>query len=144
MRRLRAEIEIAASPERVWQVLTDFSALPEWNSFMQSAQDEPREGERIQVRLKATGGMGMTIKPTIIRADPGVELQWLGRLLVPGIFDGRHFFIIEPMDDSRVRFVQHEEFTGALVPLLMAMVRKSTLRGFQEMNQALKARAEAA
>ena len=134
MQRIRAEIEIAVSPERVWQVLTDFSALPEWNPFMRSAQGEPREGERIQVRLKATGGMGMTIKPTIIKADLGMELQWLGRLLVPGIFDGRHFFIIEPLGDDSVRFVQHEEFTDALVPFLMAMVWKSTLRGFQEMN----------
>jgi uncharacterized protein YndB with AHSA1/START domain len=31
MRELRDEIEIEATPERVWEILTDFAAYPEWN-----------------------------------------------------------------------------------------------------------------
>ena len=31
MKELRSQIEIEAPAVRVWQVLTDFAACPEWN-----------------------------------------------------------------------------------------------------------------
>ena len=34
MKELRSEIEIEAPTERVWGVLTDFAAYPEWNPFI--------------------------------------------------------------------------------------------------------------
>ena len=44
---------------------------------------------------------------------------------------------------DRVRFIQSETFTGVLVPLMTAMgVLKNAHIGFEEMNQALKERAE--
>jgi len=30
-KQLRAVIEVHATPERVWEVLTDFAAYPQWN-----------------------------------------------------------------------------------------------------------------
>jgi hypothetical protein len=62
--------------------------------------------------------------------------------LVPGLFDGEHTLATEPLDENRVRFVQHEVFKGVLVPLV-ARSLANTLRGFEEMNEALKERAEA-
>jgi hypothetical protein len=85
----------------------------------------------------------MTFKPTVLEAEPERELRWLGRFLVPGVFDGEHSFHIEPIDDRRVRFVQAERFRGALVPVF-GKTLEQTRRGFEAMNQALKRRAEAA
>jgi uncharacterized protein YndB with AHSA1/START domain len=31
MRELGTEVEIAAPPERIWEILTDFAAYPDWN-----------------------------------------------------------------------------------------------------------------
>ena len=145
MKQMSSEIEINASPEQVWQALTDFSALPEWNPFIRSVEGELNVGGRLKVYIKASKGMGMSFKPTVISAEPNRELRWIGRLLMPGLMDGEHSFIIEPLDGSRVRFVQSESFTGVLVPLMSAMgVFKSAHIGFDEMNQALKRRAELA
>ena len=33
-RQLESEVEVQASPERVWEVLTDFAAYPDWNPFI--------------------------------------------------------------------------------------------------------------
>jgi hypothetical protein len=60
----------------------------------------------------------------------------------PGLFDGEHIFTIEPLGTGRVRFTQRETFTGLLVPLLARMLDTGTQHGFEEMNKALKARAE--
>ncbi len=145
MKRISTEIEVNASPERVWQVLTDFQALPDWNPFMQRAEGELRAGERLSVRLQVPGGMGMTIKPELLKVEPNRELRWLGHLLVTGLFDGEHIFEIEPLEGDRVRFVQREVFTGVLVPLFAIMgVFRGTLRGFHAMNVALKERSEQA
>ena len=69
-------------------------------------------------------------------------MRWLGRLIMPGPFDGEHRLAIEPLDGGRSKFVQSERFRG----LLVGLSRKTldvTERGFGEMNAALKRRAEA-
>ena len=66
---------------------------------------------------------------------------WLGHLGLPCIFDGRHIHEIEVLGPERVRYMQREEFTGVLVPLLGGMLRDAE-RGFGAMNAALKERAE--
>ena len=42
-KQLSAQVEIDATPERVWQVLTDLGAYAEWNPFIvSSAGTRPR------------------------------------------------------------------------------------------------------
>ena len=145
MKELRTQIEIGASADRVWDVLTDFSAFPDWNPFVQSARGEPRVGEQLTVTIKPPKGMGMTFKPKVLKAEPGRELRWLGKLMMPGLFDGEHIFEIESTGDNTARLTQREEFRGVLVPLFSLMgAFKSGRAGFEQMNQALKERAEQA
>ena len=141
-RSLQAEVEIQASAERVWEVLTDFAAYPDWNPFIVQVVGEPVPGQRLELRMRLSGGRAMTIRPEVLEADPGRALRWLGRLLVPGLFDGEHRFTIQPSGPGRVRLTQHEEFRGLLAPLLLVMIAKPTLASFHQMNQALKARLE--
>lgn len=142
MKEIRTEIIIDSSPERVWSVLTEFESFPEWNPFIVRALGTIDEGEIIEVHLQPPGGKGMTFKPRLIRVETNKELRWLGRLLMPGVFDGEHVFQLTRTDDGRTRFVHREEFRGVLVRPLLAMVGKKTASGFQRMNQALKARVE--
>jgi len=57
---------------------------------------------------------------------------------------GEHCFTIEALDEKGVRFVQHEKFTGLLVPFMAKSLDKNTKSGFEAMNRALKERAEKA
>ena len=143
MKELHSEIQIDAPAERVWELLTDFDAYPQWKPFIRKISGQPAAGERLEVRLEPPGGRGMTFKPKVLNVDPNRKLQWLGHLLVPGLFDGEHSFTIQPLEENRVRFVQREAFKGLLVPLFARSLKTNTHRGFEEMNRALKARAEA-
>ncbi|GGS72248.1 hypothetical protein GCM10010156_33880 [Planobispora rosea] len=138
-RRIRTDIEIDASPEQVWRVLTDFAAYPQWNPFIVSAQGEPRAGATLTNRLAGNGGE-MTFTPTVLAATPGRELRWIGRFVMPGVVDGEHYFLIEDLGGGRSRLVQGETFTGALVPFVGKTL--DVADGFAAMNAALKARAE--
>ena len=144
MKTLYTDLEIAAPAERVWAILADLPAYPAWNPFIRRITGALEPGARLEVRLEPPGGMGATLRPTVLAADPGRELRWRGSLGVRGLFDAEHRFALEPAGAGRVRFVQEERFTGLLVPLLAKSLDRHTLPGFEAMNRALKARAEAA
>ena len=143
MKELHSEIEINASAERVWGLLTNFASYPEWNPFVRKISGAPKVGERLEVRLEPPGSRGITLRPTVLNAEPERELRWLGHLLVRGVFDGEHSLTTHRLGEDRVRFVQAETFGGVLVPLFARSLDNSTRRGFEEMNRALKERAEA-
>ena len=109
-KQMSSEIEIDASPERVWQVLTDFPALPAWSPFIRSVEGKLEVDERLKVYIKGSKGMGMTFKPKVLKVEPNREFRWLGHFLIPGLFDGEHYFSIEPLEGDRVRLVQGEIF----------------------------------
>jgi hypothetical protein len=142
MKEVSAEIEIEAPAERVWQVLTDFAKFPEWNPFIRQMSGEVRTGAHLHVRLEPPGGRAMSFKPKMVNVETNREIRWLGRLLIPGLFTGEHSFSIEALDEKGVRFVQHEKFTGLLVPFMAKSLDKDTKSGFEAMNRALKDRAE--
>jgi len=143
-RHIRTEIEIAASADRVWQILTDFTSYPEWNPFITRIAGQLAVGSRLDAFLQPPGSRGIGFKPTVVALVPGRELQWLGKLLSRGVFDGEHSFRIEPLTQERVRFIQEERFSGILTfPPLFRVLTNGTQEGFTAMNQALKQRAEA-
>jgi hypothetical protein len=142
MRELFSEIMIDAAAETVWRVLTDFDLYPSWNPFIRCIRGRPDAGARLEVRIQPPAGPGMVLHPRVLKAEPNREFRWCGRLLLPGIFDGEHIFTVGTIDDERVRFVQREEFRGFLAGILWRYMSGNTLRGFHEMNRALKERAE--
>jgi len=141
MKELKTEIEFEGTPEEVWDVLADLPAHAEWNPFMRKIQGEPKVGAKLEVRMEPEGERAMRFRPTVLTAEPGRELKWLGHLLVPGIFDGEHRWLIEEADPGRVRFTQSERFGGILVLLLWKKLRDGgTAKGFRAMNEALARR----
>jgi hypothetical protein len=143
MHEIVTEIDIAAPAERVWTVLTNFASYPEWNPFITRISGELRVGARLEARVVPPGSRGMTFRPRVVALEANRELRWLGRLGLPGIFDGEHAFRIEPIGPDRVRFVHSERFSGMLVPLARRSLDRGTRQGFEALNRALKQRAEA-
>ena len=139
---LTTNIDIDATPEAVWTVLSDFASYPDWNPFVREASGTVAAGERLELRIQPTRGRAMRFRPTVLAAEPGRELRWLGRLGARGLFDGEHCFTIEGTARGS-RLVQEERFTGLLVPLFAKNLRRGTLPGFERMNEALKERVEA-
>jgi len=141
VRTIEAGRVVDASPEAVWRVLVDFPAYPDWNPFVRRIEGPLREGERLRVRIEPPGSRGMTFRPEVRVVRPERQLVWVGRLVVPYLFDGRHEFRLEPLaGGERTRFVQRETFTGLLVPVLLDA--DAVRRGFGAMNDRLADRAE--
>lgn len=139
---IRTETQIDAPAERVWAILTDFDAYPSWNPFMRRISGEARRGRTLYVRSEPPGTRPITIRATVLNVEPQRELRWLGRVLLPGLFDGEHVLEIERLDGGSVRFVQRERVIGLAVPILQRFVEAHLRAGFEAMNEALKVRAE--
>ena len=80
MKELYSEIEIQASDERVWKVLTDFASFPQWNPFIRRVIGEAQEGQRLKVYIQPSGADSITFRPTILKVEPNRELRWLAGL----------------------------------------------------------------
>lgn len=139
---LRTETEIRATSSRIWSVLIDFPAYPAWNPFVRSIEGTPEVGSTLKVSVQPEGGKGMTFQPTVLAAIPNQELRWRGRVLVPGIFDGEHYFQIQPLQSGSSLFIHGERFSGVLIPFFKSALNAGTRAGFVAMNRALKERAE--
>ncbi|MCX7289284.1 MAG: SRPBCC domain-containing protein [Rhodobacterales bacterium] len=132
-------IDIAASPDRVWQVLTDFPSWSGWNPFIRHIEGNLTPGSRLVTRMYPAGDKPRTFRPVVEACVPGESFAWRGRLAIPGLFDGHHQFRLTPIA-SGTRLVHQEQFTG----LLLLVVDVERFRAdFIAMNNALKAQAEA-
>lgn len=138
---LHTEIDIDATPDVVWQILTDLDQYFEWNPFITSSVGKPEVGEALVNRMEPPGGMAITMKPEVTVVEDGKSFEWFGKLGFPGVFDGRHRFDIEA-SGTGTKLTQSEELDGVLVRLLRKSIDTHTVAGFEAMNEALKARAE--
>lgn len=144
MREVFTQIRINATAATVWSVLVDLSKYHLWNPFMVRAKGEVRVGERLECQPRLPGSRRpVTFRPVVTRVVPERLFAWKGHTLVPGLADGDHVFEIESMEDGGVRLVHRQEFRGLLIPLLEPFFRERTRQGFEQMNEALKKRAEA-
>lgn len=140
MREISTQVDISATPQHVWEILTDFPRYAEWNPFIREAAGEARVGSSLSLRMFPSKGRPVSFKPRVLAAQEAVELRWLGRFVLPGIFDGEHRFALSPYDGG-TRVVQSEKFSGLLVPVLGSVVG-DTAENFRLLNDALKDRAE--
>jgi len=140
---LNTTIEIDAPPADVWAVLTDLDRYDEWNPFIVSSAGTVAAGERLTNRMQPPGGRATTFRPTVTEVEEGRVFEWLGRLLIPGVFNGRHRFELESLEGNRTLLRHSEEFTGIMVGFMRKSLDTRTLAGFEAMNRALAERATA-
>jgi hypothetical protein len=141
MKQVGTEIEIDATPERVWQVLTDYAGWSEWNPLLYRAVGRLGVGERVEIAFQGPGSKEVSAPCTVINVEPKRAWTWTYSIISPLLFRGEHSFAVEPTDSGQVsRFAHTELFKGLLVPLFVN--EAETRRGFEGMDRALKARVE--
>lgn len=102
----------------------------------------PRVGGRITIHSQPPKGRPVVLRPVVVAWSPPTELRWRGTFISRFLFTGEHGFKLEALPGTRVRFHQDETFTGLLVPLYARLRLPKTREGFDEVNEALRDRAE--
>lgn len=142
MKTLNTNIIIDAPLSKVWNILMDHSSYPDWNPFILNISGSTQVGEDLSVSFHQENKKAMVFKPIVLKNETNSEFRWIGHLFVKGLFDGEHYFKLESITAEQTRFIHGENFKGLMAGVLLKMIGKSTINGFNAMNQALKLRAE--
>jgi uncharacterized protein YndB with AHSA1/START domain len=130
-----SEIEIAATPEVAWDVLTAIEEWPSWNPEVKSASMEGGLGEGTEFRWKAGPG---TITSRIEDVERPRRIVWTGKTF--GI-KAVHVHTLEARNGGT--FVRTEEsYDGLAARLFRSRLQKTLDEALQSGLEHLKAEAE--
>jgi uncharacterized protein YndB with AHSA1/START domain len=130
---------IAATPDRVWALLTDAAAYPRWNPTVVKIDGSIAAGQRI--RLVSTLDPKRTFKLKVAEADAPRRMVWSSGMPL-GLFTGRRTYTLTPRADGGTDFAMEERFTGPMAPLITKAIPDMS-ESFRMFAQALKVAAEA-
>ena len=139
MTRYSASTTIAAPPTSVWEILTDASAYPSWNSTVISMEGTIAEGERIA--LVSTLDPKRTFKLSVSNVTMPTSMVWSNGMPL-GLFSGVRTFTLDPSGDGGCEFSMVEEYSGLMAPLITRAIPDMT-ESFETFAADLKAAAEA-
>ncbi|MCO4761298.1 MAG: SRPBCC domain-containing protein [Myxococcales bacterium] len=138
-------VDIAAQPERVWDVLVDFDAYPDWNPFNRGLTCAGELGDSVVLDV-AWAPYGDTLKPTELTITERLTVWESGRCLAYGERYGpfheterRHLLTATP---TGTRYETWEAWHGWLTPLVSRMYGRRILAGFIAGGHALRDRVE--
>ena len=132
-----SQIEIAAEPAIVWDVLANVERWPEWNKDVKSVDLEGPIDVGSVFRWKTNAGTVTSTFKTLARPR---EIGWVGR--AHGI-TARHVWRLEPAD-GRTIVRTSESFNGFLVKVFrmpfQRLLEQTLDRGVVKLRTAVEAR----
>lgn len=117
------DIDVKASPDRIWTLLTDAPGFPRWNSTVTSIAGEIAVGQRLA--LKVPIAPDRTFKPKVTELEPARRMVWSDG--AAPMFKGTRTFTLTPKGDGSTTFSMVEVFRGIMLPMI-----KGSLPDFRE------------
>jgi hypothetical protein len=108
----RVEVNIQATPHRIWKLLTDAPGFPRWNSTVAGIEGEIRAGGKLRVSVPGTD---RTFTPTVSGFVTNERMTWTGGFAP--MFKGVRAFELKPRNDGSTDFTMQERFSGLMLPL---------------------------
>lgn len=140
---IKAEIEIDASPETIFDILTDLAKYPEWNPFTPQIESTLALGAPVDMRVRLRGADRLSRQVEYVTANERpVKLCWGGNIPWRFLIRADRCQTLVPLEANRTRYVCTDEISGWLTPLVIRFFGPAMQRGFEDCARALKKRAE--
>jgi hypothetical protein len=134
-------VEIQASAETVWKVITDLDAYGEWNPFVVGCRSTFKVGDPIDMKVRLFPGFTQKQRETILEHVPGKRLCYGIPGMPLGALSSRRGHEIYPLDPGRARYDSHFQLSGWLAPVVRMLIGARLQAGFEAMTEALARRA---
>ena len=139
MKSFSATTTIAASPDKIWEILSDAPNFPNWEPGVIRIEGKIAPGEKITVYTKLSPDRAFPV--TVSEFVPGQKMVWSSAMPL-GLFKGARTFTLTSKGDGTVEVVTREEFGGLLLPLIGRTIPDLS-ESFQNFAAGLKKAAEA-
>ena len=137
------DLEIAASAERVWQVIVELDRYPEWNPFVVACRSSLVVGEPIDMRVRVLPWFAQPQRETILEHQPGRRLCYGVPGDALGALASRRCHEVSALGPARARYVSRFALSGWLMPVVRGLLGARLRAGFTAMSEAIQRRAEA-
>ncbi len=112
-RQTSVAIDIAASPETIWKLLTSAEMFSSWNSTIVELTGKIALGEKIVIRSTLAPDRKFNVK--VKEFEPQKQLTW-------GDAMGTRIFTLSPKSNGLTRFSMSETIGGPIFPLFAKMI----------------------
>jgi hypothetical protein len=107
-------VNIRASPKTIWELLTNASDFPRWNSTIKSIDGEIALGKKIALRV--TIAPDRVFKPKVSELVAEQKMVWSDG--AAPMFKGVRTFMLTKRDDGTTDFSMDEIFSGIMLPMI--------------------------
>ncbi len=139
MKFYESSADIKASPDRVWQIITDGPSFANWDNGVVRVEGNIAPGETIKVVSEANPDRTFPVK--VVEFEPGKKMVWSGGMPL-GLFKGVRTFTLTPGGDGATHVHVREEYTGPLLGMMWKSI-PDLGPSFDKFTGGLKAKAEA-
>lgn len=140
----RAEVEIEAPAETVFEVLTRLDEYPRWNPFTSRVTSTLEVGAPVRMRVHL-GRLSLTQVEHVKQVAPPPpegRLVWGIQSLAPRLLRAERVQTVTPLGEGRCRYATADTIGGLLEPLVALLFGAALDEGFRAMAAALRDRAE--
>jgi hypothetical protein len=140
---VKAEIEIDATPEKAFDILTALEKYPEWNPFTPSIESTLEIGAAVSMRVRLGSGAKPSRQVEYVTANERPrKLCWGADIPFRFLIRADRCQTLVPIGGGRTRYVCSDVISGWLTPLVIHFFGPKMQRGFEDCALALKKRAE--
>lgn len=139
MKLFEATTNIEATPETVWQILSDPAGYPDWDPSMDHIDGKLALGETVKFHTKLSD-RAFPVKVTAF--EPGRRMVLTGGMPL-GLFKSERTHLLTSSGDKQTTFHTKETFSGLLLPIFGKNLPDLT-ENFVGFAAALKEQAEKA
>ncbi len=142
MKEIKTEMQIAASPDKVWEILMNLPEWANWNPIITKIEGELKVGSELSITMAdEKGNPGRNYKSTITAIDEHKRFRFIGKMMAKFMFSADRIIELEESPKG-TRFTQREVYTGIMVSLFWKKMNTDATRMLRIMNLALKKKVE--
>ena len=109
---VRVDVDIRATPEKIWSLLTSVADAPRWNSTIREIDGRVALGEQLKIKVPIST---RTFTVKVDTFEPHRRLVWSDG---NAVFRGVRTYTLTPKGAGSTAFSMEEVFTGFMLPLI--------------------------